>query len=74
MSAMHTESIQFYILLMRAYFYGGDIQKADQYFSKSIAVLEFNWGPQHPYQIVMFTILANLYVEANIADSAMHLY
>jgi hypothetical protein len=59
---------------MRAFFHGGDHSKAEQYFSNSIALLEYNWGAQHPYQIVIYCIYANLFVEANQTDNAMHLY
>jgi pentatricopeptide repeat protein len=48
MHPLNAESIKFYCILMRAYFNDGQDDKANQFFSKALAVLEHHWGEYHP--------------------------
>jgi hypothetical protein len=38
----------------------GDIAQSELAFSKSLAILEHHWGPQHPYQTTIYGVMANL--------------
>ena len=48
----------------------GNFEKADQYFSKALAVLDYHWGAFHPLQITIYGIMANLHVsKQNMRDA-----
>ena len=48
LSPLHAENIQFYCILIQAYFMNGNKSHADIYFSKALAVLDYHWGNYHP--------------------------
>jgi len=73
-SALHSEAIKFYCILMRA-FYGMDFtQEADQYFSKALATLDHHWGPFHPLHSTIYGIMAHLLIQRGKLDEAKYLY
>jgi hypothetical protein len=73
MNPLHSESIYFFLILMRAYSYRGMDNMSNIFFSKALAVLEYHWGCHHPLQITIYSLCAFLMIENNKKSAAMHL-
>lgn len=70
LSPLHAETIQFYCVLIQAFFMNGNHDYADIYFSKALAVLDYHWGNYHPMQITIYSIMANLHIgQQNLKDA-----
>lgn len=73
-SPLHGEAIKFYCILMRA-FYGMDFfPEGNQYFGKAIQTLDHHWGPYHPLNITIYSIMAHLLIQSGKMEEAKHLY
>jgi hypothetical protein len=58
---------------VRAYFLDKQEDKATQYFSKALAVLEYHWGPYHPLQNTIYGVMSNLLISVGRLQDAKYL-